>query len=436
MNLRSMLSVIRVLGKYRLMANGNTATLDQLQIVSAATEVLRQWPMNFIQLMSDLGEALPASPSGGVGRQFEGIYRALFKNKAVEPHQQADFLKSAFVEFATNHWGRGFVDHKLIKQVSGPTRRRYVTQSEFAAKLGVQQRTAARFLKAKQIAADRVRCGRVERVIVDVSHDIGPGTRPGRILRSRVAARQLGVPVSVLNALRRTGELEVRHLSRFRTGWHEKDVEAFRGKLLSLVRSTVELEFGSVKIITVGAIMRNRHYSSGVKADFVRALLSKQIPAFGNENATIGEIRIDLYLYKKWVETAGSQAAGNTRTPTEVAKSLRCDRGTIPGLMQLGLLQGTRTPHGLRIDEDSATRFGREYVTLASYAKRLGTSTRALMRSCKQNGVYMLLVPVVRQAGPQPFIRVADLASLRRSVQSQIQGPDSEKTPRQLAGSG
>jgi hypothetical protein len=406
-----MLSVVRALGKYRMMAASKASISDPLHIVFAATEVLKEWPTNFIKLMADLGKALPRDSSGAVAKQFEGIYRALFKNKAIEPRQQTDFLKSAFLEFATNHWGRGFVDRKLMKQVSGPTRRRYLTQSEFAASLGVQPRTAARFLKAKKIATGRIMCGNAERVIVDASHDIAPRKQPGKIMRSRVAARQLGLPVSVLNALRRTGEFETKHLPPARPGWHEKDVEAFSRKFFAL--STHRPESGTGKTITLAAIVRNRHHSPGVKADLVRALLSKQIPVCSNADGVIGGMRLDLHFYQKWVENAPSQAAGNTWTPIQVAKSLKCDRGAISGLMQLGLLRGSRATQGLRVDCDSVTKFAQEYVSLASHAKRCGTSTRALMRSCERNGVQMLLVPVVRQAGPQPFIRTADVASIR-----------------------
>ena len=408
MNLRSMLSLVRALGKYRLIADGKPAKTDELQIVIAATEVLIEWPANFIKLMSDLGQVLPSNSGGGVCKQFEGIYLALFKNKAIEPREQTDFLKSAFLEFAVNYWGRGFVDHKLMKQVNRPTRRKFLTQSEFAAKLGVQPRTAARLLGEYRVDSARIKCGRAERVIVDASHEVMHRALPGRVLRSRVAAKLLGLPVAVLRDLRRTGEFETRHLALVRPGWHEKDVEAFGQKLLALAQP----ESKPVAGITMALIMQNRHHSPIVKADLVRALLSRDIPAFGNHGGGIGDILLDLHSYRRWLKDAQSRISGNRRSPTEVAKSLQCDRGAVTGLVQLGLLRGTSAPTGLQIDQDSVSQFAREYTCLASHATRYGTSTRALMRRCEQNGVQMLLVPVARRAGPQPFIRVADLARI------------------------
>jgi hypothetical protein len=61
----------------------------------------------------------------------------LFKSEATRPREQTDFLKVAFLDFAMNHWGRGIVDHKLAKQLGALIPKRYLTQTEFAAQIGV-----------------------------------------------------------------------------------------------------------------------------------------------------------------------------------------------------------------------------------------------------------------------------------------------------------
>ena len=238
------------------MANATTSSSDQSQIVFAATEVLRKWPTNFIQLLNDLGKAFPANISGGVGKQFGGIYRALFRSKAIDIPEQTDFLKSAFLDFAINHWGRGFVDRKLMTLVNGPERRRFVTQSEFAARFGIQPRTVARLLKSNKISGDRVKCGSADRIIIDADHNIDARYPAWQFLRDRAAARRLGLPVPVLIGLRRTGEFEARNLSPTRPGWHEKDVETFKQKLLALLQLPLGTAFDSGKTIALRAIMQ------------------------------------------------------------------------------------------------------------------------------------------------------------------------------------
>ena len=119
MNLRSMLLVVRTLGRHRLIADGSTNLEDERQLISASARVLLDWPKNFIALLLDIGHRLQPSAKGGVRKQFEPIYSALFKNRAINPREQTDFLRVAFLEFAENHWDRGYVDSKLLKQVRG-----------------------------------------------------------------------------------------------------------------------------------------------------------------------------------------------------------------------------------------------------------------------------------------------------------------------------
>jgi hypothetical protein len=112
MSLRSMLLAIRTIGKHRIIADGTSDRSKEKEVVSAASRVLVQWPTNFIALMEDLGRQLPSDISGGVGKQFGGIYRALFRNKAMGDPKHTEFLRVAFLDFAMNHWGRGFVDQR------------------------------------------------------------------------------------------------------------------------------------------------------------------------------------------------------------------------------------------------------------------------------------------------------------------------------------
>ena len=117
MSLRSLLLTIRTVGKHRIIADGTSDRSEEKEIVAAASRVLVQWPTNFIALMEDLGRQLPSDIGGSVGKQFGGIYRALFRNKAMGDPKHTEFLRVAFLDFAMNHWGRGFVDHKIIQKL-------------------------------------------------------------------------------------------------------------------------------------------------------------------------------------------------------------------------------------------------------------------------------------------------------------------------------
>ena len=232
MNLRAMLVVVRALGKYRLIADGSTNLENEPQLVSASAHVLADWPRKFIELLQDLGKQLQPSPKGGVRGQFEPIYCALFKNRAIDPIDQTGFLREAFLEFAENYWGRGYVDPKLLKQARGETASRFVTRSEFAARVGIHNLTASRLLEEHKVPARRIQCGKSERILVDMSQNVFRRPSPGKIHRARNAAKQLGLSVGVLKALKKSGIFEFNHHLPTKGGYHELDIEAFKTRLL------------------------------------------------------------------------------------------------------------------------------------------------------------------------------------------------------------
>jgi hypothetical protein len=110
MNLRTLLLLLRTLAKYRLSADRCESGPTPRQVIEAAARVLANWPMGFISLMRDLGRELPHDAPGGIASQFQSIYRSLFRNKAFKRPREIDFVRAAFLDFAVNSWGRGYVD--------------------------------------------------------------------------------------------------------------------------------------------------------------------------------------------------------------------------------------------------------------------------------------------------------------------------------------
>jgi hypothetical protein len=411
MSLRSMLLSIRTIGKHRTIADGTSGKSKEKEIVSAASRALVHWPTNFIALMEDLGRQLPSDISGGVGKQFGGIYRALFRNKAMGDPKHTEFLRVAFLDFAENHWGRGFVDHKIIQKLGDTGSKRFLTQTEFAAKIGVQPSTAARLLRNSTLPSKRVKCGAADRVVVDSDQVSIPRTWPGKIYRDRDAAKHLGLSVSVLRALKKVGIYEVNHLLPTRGGFHELDLRAFTTKLLDLARDQKTTSIQRKETVTLRSVLCKNRDSSETKLNVVRALLSGNIPVFGNSDGTVGGLEIDRDAYQQVFADARSSAARNTKNSGEVARLLSCSIDAIPGLVKLGTLKAQVTPAGLRVSDESIAAFSHQYTSLASIAKVERTSSRALMRRCQRRGISMLLVQMPRQ-GPQPFIHKTDHGKL------------------------
>src|ERR1017187_9243341 len=334
MNLRSMLLVVRTLGRHRLIADGSTCLEDERQLISASTRVLADWPKNFITLLLDIGKQLQRSANGGVRRQFESIFGSLFKNRAINPSEQTDFLRVAFLEFAENHWDRGYVDPKLLKQMRGKVRSRFITQSEFAAQVGIHNFTASRLLKEQKIPSKRVQCGRSERILVDFSCNSIPRTCPGRIYRERDAAKLIGISVGVLRVLKDSGIFEFNHLLPTKGGYHEVDIDGFTKRLLAVAPSAEPTIGNSSEYISLKTVMSGHHDSPEAKVDVVRALLAGSLAIAGNSNGSIAGLLIERAEYRRFVIAVRSRAAGDTMPPYLIEKHLLCDASTVPGLLQ------------------------------------------------------------------------------------------------------
>lgn len=363
-----------------------------------------------MKLMADFADRYQAEGEAAAAKQFAPIHRSLFKNKAIEPGNQTDFLKAAFVEFLVNRCGRAYVDRKLLRHLNDDSDRRFVTRAEFAVRMGVQQKTADRLLAAKAIPTERVKCGNAERVIVDSTGILPPARGEGMVIRARAAAKRLGLPVSVLAALRDSGDFEVRYLPPGRPGWHECDLKAFEQKVVEAANPSIAT--GRDQVIELSRIMQNRHQSPAIKADVVRAILAGEIVTRRGHRMGVGAIQVEAESVHRWIADASNRQLADSRTPLQAARELQCDRGCISGMLRMGHLVGRSTYSGFKIDGQSIAAFKAEYASLVSYATRLNTSTRALMARCKEAGIDLLLVPLVRRAGPQPFIRVADAVRL------------------------
>jgi hypothetical protein len=410
MELHSLIALTRILAKFKFLADGLQPTKDSFQIVLAASRVLSDWPANFFGLLSDLGSRPGVVNHGAVGKQFEGIYGSLMKNEAISK-VEIEFMRAAFMEFVSEHWGRGFVDPKLISGSVSVRPARFVSLAEFSARIRVQPRTAQRILKDHPATAERVACGNAFRTIVDANSEFIPPKAPGCVLRLRVAARVLGLPVSTLQELKASGVFEVKHLPPGHPGWHERDLDAFAGRLATVASSTPTGL--TCETLSIGQVMNNRHLPPTVKARFLSEILSGNIPTAGAGKPQVAAQRISTHRYVQFVSEFNGRLTGSVST-VEAARELECDPGSLPGLVERGHVRGTRTPRGLRIATDSITQFRSEYAVLVSHAKQIGTSTRALMQTCEKNGLNLLIIPVRGRTTVQAFIRVADLAKLCR----------------------
>ena len=91
----------------------------------------------------------------------------------------------------------------------------------------------------------------------------------------------------------------------------------------------------------------NRHLSPTSKADFLSGILAGEIAARVEDDGIV----IGADAYRAFIAGATGGRSDGTLSLSEAAAKLRCDRGAINGLVELGLLVGVTTPTGSRVTE-------------------------------------------------------------------------------------
>ena len=235
MSLQSMLSLVGMLGRRRMVVDNDSDRRNAQRIVFAAASVLADWPNNFFRLLRGIKERTPTDSSTGVARGgFSGIYRSLFSRRGTLPTAQGDFLRVAFLDFIRNDWKRDFIDQKLMKRLRTDQPERFLSKAAFARRYGIDPRTAARFLEDQGLPSRTFRWGKLERKLIDSAAARLSPTIPGKVYRVRQAAAMIGISVELLKRLKASGDFEVNHLLRTKPGVHELDIEAFIQKLKGL----------------------------------------------------------------------------------------------------------------------------------------------------------------------------------------------------------
>jgi hypothetical protein len=302
MDLRALLFVIRTLGKQRMIMD-NADWHDGKGLLCAAAHALEDWPTNFFRLLQEIGMKSSAKNAGeSVRRQFATLYGCLFKYRAIAQPKQVEFLKIAFLDFASNHWGRGFVDYRLIEPFSKTLPAgRFQTPAAMARQLGVDPRTARRLLEDKKILRRKDRNGKSEYSLIDSDLVDIPRTCPGRIYPLRKAAAIIGLPVSVLKNLKASGDYQ--HRLPTQPGFHELDVREFTKRISDLGSSSNAATLSrQEECITLRQAASGFYGYLGGGATLVRAVLSGSLPVRRSVDGTAGGVLIPRKQFRLFAE--------------------------------------------------------------------------------------------------------------------------------------
>lgn len=377
-SLRSVLVALPALGRFNLSKQGITKDIYPMIIANSVVELLRYWPAGYHKFLRRLGlrnSDESTVPTIGLRKRFDKFYSAMFKHK--RRIEGMEFLRDEFVRFGLEEWGESVVDTKLLR--GQPKYKRFISKSELANQLGVRPITLRRWAEQGFLPMNRISAGTKKRYIVDsLAITVQKGS-DGKTLGIREAAAYVGLPVSVLNALRDSGHYEVRHLARIRKAFHEKDLREFTDLVLSQGNVITEIPLGS---ISLGEVMLLKFRNNTGKADFMREVLSYRIEVIGRTGASLAGLLFRRESVEQFLRDKRAESENSTWSLKEVAKYLHCDPITLPTLIQEGLIEMVEASTGNRVTEKSVKGFDAKFISLAKLAKSNGTSSRRLKTIC------------------------------------------------------
>lgn len=395
--LRALLYLLEVLGTYMLRSR-REGTGDWERTIAAAAQILADWPRNYHRMLANLGNHfLEQDPSAmGLRRQFRPFYETLFKNGSVAAYM--GFFKEEFIAFGIHHWGRAFIDKKLLRE-RDKTAARFVSKSELARRHRLWRPTLNRLTASGAIVAKKVGTGKRARTVVDLERSQLPVPSSG-VITIREAGRKLGLPVSVLEYLRDTGVFPVKPRTGRHSSWHLDDVEAFRLRALHLPQD--HSYDGSA--VSLKNLMRLKPRSAAAKASIVAGMLDGRIAVVGREGPTLG----DLLLHKEQVEAVLTEQKilvhGGTCTLPEAAARTGLDPAVVPRAVEAALLESIKSGGPIRISLASIERFNQMYVPLARLVKVLGSSSAGLWRRCRDNAIPVITLQRPNGGPVQPIV--------------------------------
>jgi len=289
-------------------------------------------------------------------------------------------------------------------------KQRYVSLASIAADLGSSSRALMRYCAANKISVLNVQSTRVGKTQPFVR--IGDKEELLRFRSQRSLQKTVilvGLSIAVLRSLKKSGHFQVRYVTK--KGFHELDIAAFTGKLLALNPSSGTTTFPIDEHITLAKAMNKRYGSPEGRPNLIRALLAGEMPVLGNVDGTIGGLLIPRESFRRFVQNEATQVIKSWGSCCQAAVSLGCERRIVRGLLKLGLLRGQRVGTRFDITESSILAFKNMFVSVASFARELGTNSKGLVCYCRRNEISLLTVGESNRA--QSFIHTKDKDFIR-----------------------
>lgn len=376
-------------------------------------EGLEDWPNGFQQLLCALYEAeiAQAIELPRFHAIFGWIVYRLIK------HDEDDggcytFLEQEVYRFGAKFWTRSQM-RREGGRASFPAKLRWGTISEAADVLGLHMATMKKLIDAGEIRTRSVSIKKKRNLLVDLEWVRSQKMSKQPAINFRNAAKQIGVSIETLKAMRVSGLLTLNYRLTFPKSIAQEDLDALMARFHVIAKGKRPKH--GANIVTIEQAFLRFGATPAQKAEFFRRLLDE--PAL-----VIGRLKASRRTEHLQMELAAAQALFNALcladegVTTQAAKAhLQCTAAVVTALVRSGHLQctsrrGRRSPR-----RDSVEAFAACYAPMASIATGLYLSSKRLYARVDFSKLRHVKVETPQYT--TVFLDRSDVAKLKRQLE-------------------
>ncbi|WP_226473297.1 hypothetical protein [Dechloromonas denitrificans] len=376
-----------------------------LELLIRLSGIFESWPNQFLQFLHTIDRE-PGNAAIGLTHRFRNFYDKILVARKIA-NGKVQFLRKAFGQYGSLSNVESRIDPRFFltpaqlqglreqgialsqmrSEIDGVTPKNLVNQKELARRLGVRPQTADCWAQRGHFGLEikvNTASGKSEYLV--------PEELPARVnargLTVHSAKKYLGIPQSMLQLLRRDGYYPNRHISCQFAQFSKPDLDALLHRFVACAPK--ELSSLPEKHVTLAECLRMRLNGAENKYRLLSSILDGAISPIGRLGNSIG----DLVLACDTVEAfRQSTTPDPMMSVTVAAKHLDCDRAVVPGLLNIGALEGEYKGSALYVTVRSVNAFQTKFASCAHIAKKLGMNSRYLTRRLTEYGIKLLFVP-------------------------------------------
>ncbi|MCA6218566.1 TniQ family protein [Ideonella sp. B7] len=295
----------------------------ELSICQRAARMLRDWPKNLYRALDILsnGERLEGVTGGLLLKRLApASYRALINQRVTDPNDVAAML-SVLAQYTPG-------DHLKARE---------------ALIIAQRAKPEARARTSRRRSATSLRAASVP---------------------SRVAAARLGIPVSVLKYLRRTGHFSNQHRAALSSAFSTVDLAAFEEKVACIpLCDSLDREMVPVRKLFL------RKLRGDAKGILAAAIVDGTISCFERHGPSLLDLVVDATQAEEHRQFLRRSTFGGTLSCAEAAALLGgISAAKVVAACRMGILRSYKCVAGYRVHADAIEHFNEDYVGIAEVA--------------------------------------------------------------------